>query len=250
MAPAAAGAVEGSSRSRRMRSALQTGPVEVGGVREWQPPPGQPGEGMIIETSRGDVRAILHEARSDTGRGIVWVWGVRGGFDGPADSVYRSLAEELRDEVTSLRVDYHHPTAFDECVHDALAGVAYLGERGCEIVALVGQSLGGAVVIAAAPRSPLVRAVVALSSQTLGAGNAADVSPVPLLLIHGENDRNLPVQCSRLIYEWAEEPKELVIYPGAGHGLRQCKDEVRGLLRGWLIEKLAVPDNSQGGSDA
>ena len=233
-----------------MKPALQTGPVEVGEVREWPAPQGQPGRGLTIETGRGDVRAILHEAKSHTGRGIVWVWGVRGGFDGPADSVYRSLAEELRDEVTSLRVDYRHPTVFDECVSDALAGVAYLEERGCRTVALVGHSLGGAVVISAAPRSLLVRAVVALSSQTLGAGNAAEVSPVPLLLIHGENDRNLPVQCSRLIYDWAEEPKELVVYPGAGHGLRQCKDEVRELLRAWLVEKLAVQDHSQGGAYA
>ena len=232
-----------------MRPASRTGPVEVGGVRGWQPPPDQPGEGVIIETSRGDVRAILHEARSKTESGIVWVWGVRGGFDGPADSVYRSLAEELRDEVTSLRVDYRHPTAFDECVHDTLASAAYLGERGCENLALVGHSLGGAVVIAAAPQTPLVRAVAALSSQTLGAGNAADVSPVPLLLVHGEEDRNLPVQCSRLIYEWAEEPKELVVYPGAGHGLSRCKDEVRGLLRDWLLEKLAV-GSSKGEADA
>ena len=230
-----------------MKPALQTGPVEVGEVREWQAPLGQPGEGVIIETSRGDVRAILHKAGSHTGRGIVWVWGVRGGFDGPADSVYRSLAEELGNEVTSLRVDYRYPTAFDECVHDALAGVAHLVGTGCGTVALVGHSLGGAVVISAAPRSPFVRAVVALSSQTLGAGNAAEVSPVPLLLVHGESDRNLPVQCSRLIYDWAEEPKELVVYPGAGHGLRQCKGEVRELLRSWLIEKLAVPDYSQGG---
>ena len=198
---------------------------------------------MVIETSRGNVRVILHEARSQAGTAIVWVWGVRGGFDGPADSVYRSLAEELRDGVTSLRVDYRHPTVFDECVHDALAGAAYLGERGCENLALVGHSLGGAVVIAAAPRSPLVRAVAALSSQTLGAGNAADVSPVPLLLVHGEEDRNLPVQCSRLIYEWAKEPKELVVFSGAGHGLRQCKDEVRELLRGWLAGKLAATNS-------
>ena len=247
MASSEAGAI---GRSSRVRPASRTWPVEVGGVREWQPPPGQPGEGVVIETSRGDVRAILHEAKSQAGTAIVWVWGVRGGFDGPADSVYRSLAEELRDGVTSLRVDYRHPTVFDECVHDALAGVAYLGERGCKNLAMVGHSLGGAVVIAAAPQSPLVRAVAALSSQTLGAGNVAAVSPVPLLLVHGEEDRNLPVECSRLIYEWAEEPKELVVYPGAGHGLRQCKDEVRGLLRDWLVDKLKVTDNPEGERDA
>ena len=222
-----------------MAEPVQTKPVSISGARNWQAPESQPGAGLLIRTDRGEVRAILHEAQVATRKGIVWVWGVRGGFDGPADSVYRSVAEELKGEITSLRVDYRHPTEFDECVYDALAGVAYLELRGCDTLAVVGHSLGGAVVISAAPGSPLVRAVVALSSQTLGAGNVADVSPVPLLLVHGANDRNLPVQCSQTIYELAEEPKELVIYPGAGHGLRQCKDEVRSLLRGWLIEKLA-----------
>ena len=209
---------------------------------DWEAPEGQPGAGVLISTDRGDIRAILHEAQIGTRKGIVWVWGVRGGFDGPADSVYRSMADELKDEITSLRVDYRHPTEFDECVYDTLAGAAYLESKGCDTLAVVGHSLGGAVVISAAPRNPVVRAVVALSSQTLGAGNVADVSPVPLLLVHGADDRNLPVRCSQMIYEWAEEPKDLVIYPGAGHGLRRCKDELRSLLRDWLAQSLTQLD--------
>ncbi len=34
------------------------------------------------------------------------------------------------------------------------------------------------------------------------------------------------------------EPKELVLYPGAGHGLRECKDELHALLKRLLVEKL------------
>jgi hypothetical protein len=40
------------------------------------------------------------------------------------------------------------------------------------------------------------------------------------------------------IYQWADEPKELVFYPGAEHGLRECKGELHALLRRWIPEKL------------
>ena len=56
--------------------------------------------------------------------------------------------------------------------------------------------------------------------------------------MHGEDDQRLPPRNSRSIYLWASEPKELVLYPGAGHGLRQCKDELHDLLKRWLVEKL------------
>lgn len=83
------------------------------------------------------------------------------------------------------------------------------------------------MVISAAPLSPLVKAVAALSSQTLGARDADRVCPRPLLLVHGENDTRLSADCSRLIFSWAKHPKELVIHPGAGHGLIQCREELR-----------------------
>ena len=107
-----------------------------------------------------------------------------------------------------------------ESVLDTMAGISFLKGTGHTEIVLVGHSFGGAVVISAAPFSPLIKAVVALSSQTGGATNAADVSPRPLLLVHGEDDTRLPSRCSEMIYDWANDPKELVIYPGAEHGLR------------------------------
>ena len=41
-----------------------------------------------------------------------------------------------------------------------------------------------------------------------------------------------------LINDIAEEPKKLVLYPGAGHSLRECREELHPLLKSWLIEKL------------
>ncbi len=61
------------------------------------------GRGVLLRTTRGDIRAILHHAPPEDGeragktaRAIVWVWGARGGFAGPAGGVYRDLAEELK----------------------------------------------------------------------------------------------------------------------------------------------------------
>ena len=213
--------------------------IEVLGTEQWQPPEGQPGQGRLLNTTRGDIEAIIHQDSDSTVRSkaILWVSGASGGFNGPGDGVYRVLAEELKPQMTSLRINYRHPGDLQESVLDTLAGIEFLEGTGHTNIVLVGHSFGGAVVISAAPNSPSVKAVVALSSQTFGANNAADVSPRPLLLVHGEEDMQLPPHLSQKIYDWAKEPKELVLYPDAGHSLRERKDELHDLLRDWIIEK-------------
>ena len=209
-------------------------------VEPWQPPAGQAGRGVLLRTTRGDIQAIVHHGQdATTTMGIVWVWGAMGGFDGPADGIYGDLAEQLVPGITSVRVDYRDPRTLDESVLDTLVGVSFLAGTGHTRIALVGHSFGGAVVISAAPLSPLVKAVAALSSQTAGAVGADRVSPRPLLLVHGEEDTRLSPDCSRQIFAWAKQPKELVLYPEAGHGLMQCKDQLRELLADWLVQKLA-----------
>ena len=61
----------------------------------------------------------------------------------------------------------------------------------------------------------------------------------PLLLVHGEADAVLPLSNAEAVLGWAPGPKQLVTYSGAGHGLRECADEVRALLSEWLIGALA-----------
>ena len=215
--------------------------IRIIGVETWDPPDGEPGRGISLRTTRGDVRAIVHNnPEGRTSRGIIWVWGARGGFAGPADGLYRDLAEDLKDEITSVRVDYRMPNNLQECVMDALVGVSFLNGVGHTEIALVGHSFGGAVAITAAPYSEDVKAVAALSSQTYGARAADKVSPRPLLLAHGANDTRLPPHCSEQIYSWARKPKELVLYPGAEHGLVECRDELREMLKDWLRSNLGV----------
>ena len=198
------------------------------------------GIGITLKTTQGDIPCRYHPAESNLLRSaIVWVSGARGGFDGPAGGLYGALTEELvKEGICSLRLNYRFPADLPSSVMDILAAISFLkGVRFCSI-ALVGYSFGGAVVLTAAPYSPLVSSVATISSQTYGADNASRVSPRPLLLIHGQMDTRLPASCSERIFSWAKEPKELILLPGGDHSLRSCRKEVHTHLRSWLLFHL------------
>ncbi|HEY41878.1 MAG TPA: alpha/beta hydrolase [Dehalococcoidia bacterium] len=192
---------------------------------------------VVLSTSRGDIRCILHPASGEAA--VIWVCGALGGLDGPSFGIFKELSEELVTEgITSLRLDYRVPGYVPECALDVLIGIHFLSQEGIQNIGLVGHSFGGAVVIQAGVLSPQVKTVVGLSSQTYGAHPVDRLSPKPLLLVHGERDQNLSVECSRQIYQWAGEPKELVIYEDNGHFLRECHNELHDLLKDWLVSKL------------
>ena len=85
-------------------------------------------------------------------------------------------------------------------------------------------------------------AVVSLSPQTYGANMAGLVSPRPMLIVHGKADTRLPYSCGMQVFEWANEPKQLVLYEGAEHRLEECREELGALLTQWIPATLnAVP---------
>ncbi|TGE23085.1 alpha/beta hydrolase [Hymenobacter metallicola] len=196
-------------------------------------------EALTLGTNRGEMPARLHPAPAGA-PAVVWVGGAGGGLDGPAWGLYPRLATQLSHHgIASLRLHYRRPNYLEECVMDTLLAVEYLvQQRGHRGVALVGHSFGGAVVISAGALSEAVTAVVAMSSQTYGTDLTPQVSPRPLLLLHGTEDEILSAACSQDIYRRARQPKELVLYPGCHHGLDECREQVDHDLVAWLRRQL------------
>ena len=212
--------------------------VPVRETRSIPLPDGDTGEGLSLSMDRGEIPTVLHRA-PDSRKGVIWVCGARGGFGGPGPGIYAQLAQEFTEQgITSLRMDYRMPNALPECAMDLLTGVAYLEDTGHDPVVIVGHSFGGAVVIAAGAVSKHVAGVVSLSPQTYGANMAGLVSPRPTLIVHGKADTRLPYSCGMQVYEWANEPKRIVLYEGAEHRLEECRDELADLLREWIPATL------------
>jgi pimeloyl-ACP methyl ester carboxylesterase len=125
-------------------------------------------------------------------------------------------------------------------VTDALTAYEFLHQRGVapEQIAAVGESIGTGVAVQLAAQRP-VGAVVLEAPFTAAVDVAAEVYPwlpvrwlmkdqfisrdhiasvkAPLLVIHGDADRIIPVSQGRRLFEMANEPKDLVILPGESH---------------------------------
>lgn len=195
-----------------------------------------------ILTSRDYVHCRYYPV-AGAQKGAIWVGGIGGGWDTPAKGLYPQLCQELLSEgIASLRVRYRYPTELEEATLDVLAGLIYLQNEGIQSIALIGHSFGGAVIIQAAAQSEAVRTVVTLATQSYGADPAPDLATrCSLLLLHGTADEVLTPLCSQHVYDLALEPKRLILYPNAGHGLDEVAQEAYQVVRDWLVEQLRHP---------
>jgi dienelactone hydrolase len=192
---------------------------------------------VMITTSRGEIRAVLHPCATRPGAAI-YVGGAMGGFEGPANDIYGRLCDRLRPQLSGLRLHYRQPGEFEECVLDVLAGVSFL--RGVGVsggIALVGHSFGGAVVIKAGELASTVSGVAALSPQLHGT-RTVDRLGKPLLIVHGMQDTVLDHEASEDIHARARDPKRLVLYAAADHSLKQAAADLEELLASWLPETI------------
>jgi len=207
--------------------------VEVGAKHEEY-------HGVKLITSRGPIHCRSYPVQGAQ-KGAIWVGGVGGDWDTPARGLYPLLCQELmREGIASLRVRYRYPTELEESILDVLAGLTYLQDQGIKDFALIGHSFGGAVVIQAGVQSPAVRTVVTLATQTYGTDPAAELATrCSLLLLHGMADRVLSPYCSQRVYQLALEPKQLILYPNARHGLDEAADEVYQVVRDWILQQLS-----------
>jgi alpha/beta superfamily hydrolase len=189
---------------------------------------------LELRTTRGNIPIIVHTAET-AGRAVLCISGAIGGYDGPG-MLYARLGLELpRLGITVARLNYRMPNEFGECVLDTIAGLTFFKGLQHERAALIGHSFGGAVAINAGTLSPMVTTVVAISSQLAGAHVVAELAPRPLLLLHGTADTILSHECSQALYERAQEPRTLKLFPGVDHRFTQAGDELLETVREWLL---------------
>ena len=63
---------------------------------------------------------------------------------------------------------------------------------------------------------------------------AAKIAPVPLLIVHGDQDHYFPPEHARQLYLAAREPKELWLLPGMGHAESACSQDLVDRIARWL----------------
>ena len=196
-----------------------------------------------LQTSSQEKIDCRYYECKDAKKAVIYVGGVGGGWDSPASELYSKLSLKLvSNGISSLRVRYRHPIDLNECVIDVIAGIKFLEYNKIQSVGLVGHSLGGAVVIkAAAALSNIVRTVVTLSTQSYGAIESVSElgqEGCSILLIHGTDDDVLSPICSSYVYKKASDPKQIILFKGAGHGLEEAAEEIYQTIYQWLLEHL------------
>ena len=69
---------------------------------------------------------------------------------------------------------------------------------------------------------------------------AAQIAPVPLLIVHGDKDHYFPPEHARQLYLAAREPKEFWLLPGMGHAEAACSAELVDRIGAW-VKRAAAP---------
>jgi pimeloyl-ACP methyl ester carboxylesterase len=68
---------------------------------------------------------------------------------------------------------------------------------------------------------------------------AARISPVPLLIVHGDQDIYFPAEHGQQIYDAAKEPRELWLIPGFGHAERHTDEALAERMVDWADKASA-----------
>ena len=74
---------------------------------------------------------------------------------------------------------------------------------------------------------------------------AARISPVPVLIVHGDQDIYFPPDHGQQLYDAAKEPRELWLIPGFGHAERHTDDALVDRLAAWA-DTASAPDRETG----
>ena len=117
-------------------------------------------------------------------------------------------------------------------VQDTIAAIDLVRSRGATKVFLLGASRGGALSLNVAMLTP-VDGVITLSAPPPAEGPAAVAAvTVPSLYVNSENDDL--AESTQAMYDVANEPRELQMYAGGGHGVALFNSQPD------LVERIAA----------
>jgi len=68
---------------------------------------------------------------------------------------------------------------------------------------------------------------------------AGRISPVPVLIVHGDGDPYFPQEHGHELYDGAREPKDLWLLPGFGHAERAMDDAMSDRIAAWVTKAVA-----------
>ncbi len=191
-------------------------------------------------TDKGEVSCRFYKVEKGDS-GVIWVGGIWGDWDSPAEGLYPDLSQKFTEmDISSLRIRYRYPRNLEESVSDVLAGINFLENVGISKIALVGHSLGGAVVIQAAALSESIKTVITLATQGYGADSVSNIPDnSSILLIHGSDDPVLPSYCSKQVYNNAHDPKKMIVLSDNGHCLDESSEKVHQIAYNWIMSELS-----------
>ncbi len=230
----------------------------------WFLPAGEKSDGLVLchgfHTGRRELLPVAMALR-DLGHNVL-VFDFRG--HGDSEGRWSSCGQlETRDLEGAVRFLCRRPEVYEDRVgvigfSMGAATAIMAAARVREIRAVVADSPFATLkeVLASAfrnfyhiPYFPVLSMAVWINGRLVGADVAgarpldvvARISPKPLMLIHGEADRIIPVSDSVLLYEAAGEPKELWTVPGVDHVEARLHDlegyvaRVDGFFKKWLV---------------
>ncbi|HUP56669.1 MAG TPA: dienelactone hydrolase family protein [Bdellovibrionota bacterium] len=179
--------------------------------------------------------------RSAAQLGIVFVSGVNGGYEQPADMLYERFAAEYGAAgVPSIHVRYRYPGYLEQSVQDGEAAANYLRQRGVRRMAVVGWSFGGAVAVHLGVRVPEVATVVTLSAQSRDTEVLHWFHGKSILVVHSRADENVPFYAAEQILEQvpSSSAREWYWLDDHDHLLDGASDLIDPVFRNWIRRKL------------
>lgn len=183
-------------------------------------------------TTKGELRARARMRRGMR-QAVILLSG--DGRESGGEPILQQLDAELALRgIGSVRIDCRRPGDCAQCAIDVLLICQYLDDEGIRDVAIVGWSFGASVAAAAASVARNVRAVAAISAREATENCCRRLRSKPLLVLHGEEDGITPVEYVRRFCDPADGLRRLIVYPGAGHDLKDARQQVCSDLIEWL----------------